>query len=32
VGQVSYNPSAPLPETTQPNVSSGAALGAPAPH
>ena len=32
MGQVSYNPSAPLPETTQPNVSSGSALGAPAPH
>jgi hypothetical protein len=31
VGQVSYNPSAPLPETTQPPVASGAALGTPAP-
>jgi hypothetical protein len=32
VGQVSYNPSAPLPETTQPPGASGAALGAPATH
>jgi hypothetical protein len=32
VGQVSYNPSAPLPETTQPPVASGAALGTVAPH
>jgi hypothetical protein len=32
MGQVSYDPSAPLPETTQPPVASGAALGTPAPH
>ena len=32
VGQVRYNPSAPLPETTQPPVASGAALGTVAPH
>lgn len=32
VGQVSYNPSARLPEATQPPVASGAALGTPAPH
>ena len=31
MGQVSYNPSAPLPETTQPPVASGAALGTQAP-
>ena len=31
MGQVSYNPPAPLPETTQPPVASGAALGASAP-
>ena len=31
VGEVSYNPSARLPETTQPPVASGAALGTPAP-
>ena len=31
VGQVSYNPSAPLPETTQPPVASGAGMGASAP-
>lgn len=29
VGQVSYSPSAPLPETTQPAAPSGAALAAP---
>ncbi|HEY5083553.1 MAG TPA: hypothetical protein VII48_03455 [Rhizomicrobium sp.] len=32
MGQVSYNPSAPLPETTQPAASRGAALGTPATH
>ena len=31
VGQVSYNPSAPLPETTQPPIASGAGMGASAP-
>jgi hypothetical protein len=29
IGDVSYNPSAPLPETTQPTVPSGAALNTP---
>ncbi|HWF65240.1 MAG TPA: hypothetical protein VN685_11560 [Rhizomicrobium sp.] len=28
VGQVSYSPSAPLPETTQPPIASGAGMGA----
>ncbi|HUO02286.1 MAG TPA: hypothetical protein VMU31_05875 [Rhizomicrobium sp.] len=31
MGQVTYNPSMPLPETTQPPVASGAALAAPPP-
>ena len=31
VGQASYNPSAPLPETTQPPIASGAGMGASAP-
>jgi len=31
MGQVSYNPSAPLPETTQPPVPSGAALSTATP-
>ena len=29
MGQVTYNPSAPLPETTQPPVASGAGMTAP---
>jgi hypothetical protein len=29
IGQVSYNPSAPLPETTQPATASGSAMPAP---
>ena len=32
LGVVSYSPSAPLADTTQPAVSSGAALTAPATH
>ena len=31
VGQVSYNPSAPLPATTQPPIASGAGMGTAAP-
>lgn len=31
VGQVSYNPSAPLPETVQPPMPSGAAISGPPP-
>ncbi len=29
MGQVSYNPSAPLPETTQPPIASGAGMAVP---
>lgn len=31
VGQVSYNPSAPLPEAAQPPMASGAAISGPPP-
>lgn len=31
VGEVSYNPSAPLPETTQPAAASGSGMATPAP-
>lgn len=31
VGEVTYNPSAPLPETTQPPVANGSGMTAPPP-
>jgi len=31
VGQVSYSPSMPLPETTQPPMASGAGMSSPPP-